>query len=554
VLPSRPDQGQLIGRLDDVRRVWRARRRRILVSLTAAGLVVAGGGTSIVVLLGGAAPSLITILLPVVWLMLLGVMPTDTRAIGLAITIAVVISVNLGLLAFYYTSALRGGRNAIGYYCLVVHAANVAACARAAHRLVAQRTARGALDLLWRAVAPTMVCAGPAWLALGVLELEAPLSNTSYSRAELELLSSGAIAGVRFAVGFELLALGALSLWPRLREAVQTRLASLGEGVSAAAGIAAAISAVDRPEVILARARSTFRSVWIDALSPHHFENNAPADEAYALSRTFENNAPADEAYALSRTFENNAPADEAYALSSAAPLGSVDVRAAPASRVRARACARLRASACGQLCHGRGDRGPGGCARRACACHVPPSPRPVAPSPSPHTRRLHRPSSRHPVTTSQAFISHSWQDSGAEKWRLVQEWRREFLKHNGGREPTVWLDRRAPPLRRARARAARLRCALRAAPARPPLASVVRPPPFCLVTPVTRHPSLRHCGDDLAGVASARPSSRRCCRACRSTWRAATVCSRCADRRTSTASGESTDRPTDGRTDGRTN
>ena len=39
------------------------------------------------------------------------------------------------------------------------------------------------------------------------------------------------------------------------------------------------------------------------------------------------------------------------------------------------------------------------------------------------------------------AFISHSWQDSGESKWALLTRWAERFeLVH--GREPIVWLDK----------------------------------------------------------------------------------------------------------------
>ena len=39
------------------------------------------------------------------------------------------------------------------------------------------------------------------------------------------------------------------------------------------------------------------------------------------------------------------------------------------------------------------------------------------------------------------AFLSHSWHDPPAEKWRLLQQWRAEFVRTNS-REANIWLDR----------------------------------------------------------------------------------------------------------------
>lgn len=39
-------------------------------------------------------------------------------------------------------------------------------------------------------------------------------------------------------------------------------------------------------------------------------------------------------------------------------------------------------------------------------------------------------------------FMSHSWHDDPESKWLMLQEWREEFKKANGGREPTLWIDK----------------------------------------------------------------------------------------------------------------
>lgn len=39
------------------------------------------------------------------------------------------------------------------------------------------------------------------------------------------------------------------------------------------------------------------------------------------------------------------------------------------------------------------------------------------------------------------AFVSHSWHDSGGAKWALLTRWAKGFLLVHG-REPVVWLDK----------------------------------------------------------------------------------------------------------------
>ena len=40
------------------------------------------------------------------------------------------------------------------------------------------------------------------------------------------------------------------------------------------------------------------------------------------------------------------------------------------------------------------------------------------------------------------AFITHSWQDPGDQKFEALQEWGDEYREKNGGKEPLVWLDK----------------------------------------------------------------------------------------------------------------
>jgi hypothetical protein len=241
-------------------------------------------------------------------------------------------------------------------------------------------------------------------------------------------------------MAFELLVLGALALWPGLRVFVQARLASLGEGSAAAAGIGALmVSGRDSAE-LLDLGQATFRSVRIDRLLPDHLRVE-PA---------------------------TNSRNSGAFLLSTPAPFGSIDVRRAraPSARRDARGAARRgdaresarswggrwRRAASPPLSRSRAHRA-ASCASPRLAC-VPVASRRVA------SRRVAWCCAvLGCVALRQAFVSHSWRDDPLEKYRLLQEWRARFLKTHG-REPTMCAPRRvAAPrgkLDRSRARASR--------------------------------------------------------------------------------------------------
>ena len=40
------------------------------------------------------------------------------------------------------------------------------------------------------------------------------------------------------------------------------------------------------------------------------------------------------------------------------------------------------------------------------------------------------------------AFLSHSWRDPSEAKWAALQAWAAEFRLRNGGKEPTLWVDK----------------------------------------------------------------------------------------------------------------
>ena len=141
----------------------------------------------------------------------------------------------------------------------------------------------------------TFLLWSPAWLAYGAADLVyPPTQGYASSRAIFDALC------LKFGLGIGMAVLGALALWPKLRRTVHARLASIGEGVATAAGIAALLGARDSAQ-ILALAQSTFRSVSIDKLEPKHLASNTPAADAFAISI--------------------------------AAPLGSIDVRVRDGAR-----------------------------------------------------------------------------------------------------------------------------------------------------------------------------------------------------------------------------
>ena len=51
------------------------------------------------------------------------------------------------------------------------------------------------------------------------------------------------------------------------------------------------------------------------------------------------------------------------------------------------------------------------------------------------------------------AFVTHSWSDDGAAKFKQLQTWGDEVRKENGGQEPLIWLDKVPAPARRPRCR-----------------------------------------------------------------------------------------------------
>jgi hypothetical protein len=150
--------------------------------------------------------------------------------------------------------------------------------------LPSARPPRAALESLWKIVAFVLLTYAPMWFLFGIVwlysgDLEIPAPGTFLSRQKP---SSRGIVGL--VLGVELLVLGLLSLWPALRASVQSRLASMGEGVAAAAGVAAIIG-TDQTDALLELAKATFRSVAADRLDRRLLDTNRPAAEVFVVSK-----------------------------------------------------------------------------------------------------------------------------------------------------------------------------------------------------------------------------------------------------------------------------
>jgi hypothetical protein len=118
-----------------------------------------------------------------------------------------------------------------------------AAPAGAPLRWLPKRSPRAVLASLWRCVGLLCVCWSPVWLLFAAADLKYPTGANGLRSA---------IVSISLCV--ELGVLGALALRPSLRASVQAWLASLGEGIATAAGIAALIGA-EQPATLLARSQ-----------------------------------------------------------------------------------------------------------------------------------------------------------------------------------------------------------------------------------------------------------------------------------------------------------
>jgi hypothetical protein len=308
---------RLVGRLDQVRQLGRRRRLRIQLPLGGLGMFVSV--VSVVVSYSIKWPScggLGMALGP--WVLLLCVMPTDARAIGLAI---VLIGVLIGVATCTRLLALavvtEGGcagvsqltcttfvaSTSYGVGWLLLHFGyalylGVGLCGAVyGIPFLPSISPRTALNSLWQSAGSLLVGYAPYFLITSFESMRVQTDlffNDEFERS----FSINARATLRIVLGVEMIILGLLGLWPGLRVHAQSRLASMGEGVAAAAGIAALI--VGCESVTLTEiARDTFRSVRLDKLQPHHLRT-ALRDGGKST-----------------------------YALSTPAQLGSIDVRAA---------------------------------------------------------------------------------------------------------------------------------------------------------------------------------------------------------------------------------
>jgi hypothetical protein len=138
--------------------------------------------------------------------------------------------------------------------------------------------ARGARrDLALRRQHARLVRARLAARRPGPEELREPAYGDYIFNNQAEAAIAPAARGaMRVLMALELVALGALALWPGLRVFVQARLASLGEGSAAAAGIGALSVFGRKSAQLLDLGQATFRSVRIDRLLPGQGTPNVP--------------------------------------------------------------------------------------------------------------------------------------------------------------------------------------------------------------------------------------------------------------------------------------
>jgi hypothetical protein len=298
---------RLVGRLDAVRELGRSRRLRIQLPLGISGMIIAIANVSAAACWGMSLTALGGLGMALgPWLLLLTVMPNDALSIGLAAATVVLISciailshlVPLLLLADTCPSphSAHGcpvyrsiASYAVGV--LSLHAGYAAYLGIALFGFHAQqrwpwlpaRPPRATLISLWRCMAGIMLLyAVPTWTVIAAAESSESLSDLLFINAN-DLTDARARVATRFILCTECALLGGLALWPGLRASVQARLASMGEGVAAAAGIAELMGGSTSKELI-AHAERTLRSVRLDLVRPEHFDRSNPPRIAYAVS------------------------------------------------------------------------------------------------------------------------------------------------------------------------------------------------------------------------------------------------------------------------------
>jgi hypothetical protein len=314
--------GQLNGRLDHIRQLGRIRRRRFQLPLILAGSCVSSAGIT-AAYYGISLGTIGATIGP--WLLLLSVLPNQIHVIGIALGMLCLLSIGATITAtfalvfpcptqnsFYYCATLSGVN---AYAVAILGSATVRGeflfLAYLGHALGVRRwpalPPRATLETLHQSLGLTFISYAPVWLAFGVLELLEPWGPNA-DRVIIWQLSRRVQVATYFATSVLLLGTGCLSRWKPLRTSAQALLASMGEGVAAAAGIAEMIGAVPT-KMLIAYSEETLRSVRLDLVQPAHLAcNEAPGPLPFS---------------------------SHAFSLSTAAPLGSIDVRARASMRHR---------------------------------------------------------------------------------------------------------------------------------------------------------------------------------------------------------------------------
>lgn len=238
----------LAGRLDEVRRLGRARRLRVQLPLGVFSVLVSVSSASAALIMDWALLGAIGLWLGL-WLFMLCVMPNDRRLISLAIALVALITAVTGVFLliplakpcnpkFSRRSCITNGcLCSFGVLTTALHAALAARIG--ANLWLRARPPRAALDSIWRCMGSVMVTLSVIFFIGASENVREGARYSSNNSAELAF-STPVQAATRAVLGVEWLLLGSLSLWPRLRTFVQGKLASMGEGVAAAAGCARA--------------------------------------------------------------------------------------------------------------------------------------------------------------------------------------------------------------------------------------------------------------------------------------------------------------------------
>jgi hypothetical protein len=295
------DESRLRVRLDEVRRLGRLRRLRIQVPLTCAGVLIAFAGVATGVsrswlALGGFGGAFGP------WVILLGVLPTQSHIIGISLASMMAIfgfAMFASALSVFVSPCVSSAELCTvllvaNLYAIVVLGIGVLVAAAIGLALanntlrvpwLPSRPPRAALLWTWHLAGALLLSYSLAWLAFGTVGLLRRLSEE-----ERRISASANVKSpppydwlVDLSVGTELMILGSLSLWPRLRTTVQAWLARMDDGIAAAAAIASLLGS-QNTDTMVALARATLRCVRADQLHPKLFDINEPAVSAFALS------------------------------------------------------------------------------------------------------------------------------------------------------------------------------------------------------------------------------------------------------------------------------